>query len=78
MVRNNCNHLSAKHQKKLLQLLMKYESLFDGILGDWKTKPVYFQSSKMQHHTAGELYQYQKYTKMSSSKKLRDCINWEY
>jgi hypothetical protein len=25
---------------KLLQLLKKYESLFDGTLGDWKTKPV--------------------------------------
>jgi hypothetical protein len=27
----------------LLQLLTKYESLFDGTLGDWKTKPVSFQ-----------------------------------
>ncbi len=25
-----------------------------------------------------ELSQYQKYTKMSSSKKLRDCANWGY
>ncbi len=29
--------------KKLLQLLKKYELLFDGTLGDWKTKPVSFQ-----------------------------------
>ncbi len=29
-------------QKKLLQLLKKYESLFDGTLGDWKTKLVSF------------------------------------
>ncbi len=27
-------HLSTDQQKKLLQLLMKYESLFDGTLGD--------------------------------------------
>jgi hypothetical protein len=27
----------------LLQLLTKYESLFDGPLGDWKTKPILFQ-----------------------------------
>jgi hypothetical protein len=26
--RDNCKHLSAEHQKKLLQLLRKYESLF--------------------------------------------------
>ncbi len=43
IVKNNCKHLSADHQKKLLQLLIKFESLFDGILGDWKTKPVSFQ-----------------------------------
>jgi hypothetical protein len=41
--RDNCKHLSANQQKKLLQLLKKYELLFDGILGDWKTKPVSFQ-----------------------------------
>ncbi len=43
IVQNNCKHLSADHQKKLLQLLKKYKSLFDGTLGDWKTKPVSFQ-----------------------------------
>jgi hypothetical protein len=43
MVRDNCKHLSANQQKKLLQLLMKYKTLFDGTLGDWKTKPVSFQ-----------------------------------
>jgi hypothetical protein len=39
----NYKHLSANQQKKLLQLLKRYESLFDGTLGDWKTKPVSFQ-----------------------------------
>ncbi len=43
IVRNNCKLLSADQQKKLLQLLHKYEWLFDGTLGDWKTKPVSFQ-----------------------------------
>jgi hypothetical protein len=43
VVRDNCKHLSANQQKKLLQLLKKYESLFDGTLGDWKTKLVSFQ-----------------------------------
>jgi hypothetical protein len=41
--RDNCKHLSADQQKKLLQLLTKYELLFDSTLGDWKTKPVLFQ-----------------------------------
>ena len=43
VVRDNCKHLKVDQQKKLLQLLKKYESLFDGTLGDWKTKPVSFQ-----------------------------------
>jgi hypothetical protein len=43
IVKDKCRHLSAVQQKKLLQLLTKYESLFDGTLGDWKTKPVSFQ-----------------------------------
>jgi hypothetical protein len=43
IVRDKCKHLSADQQKKLLQLLKKYESLIDGTLGDWKTKPVSFQ-----------------------------------
>jgi hypothetical protein len=43
IVKDYCKHLSANQQKKLLQLLMKYESLFDGTLGDWKPMPVSFQ-----------------------------------
>jgi hypothetical protein len=43
IVRDNCKHLSTNQQKKLLQLLKKYELLFDSTLGDWKTKPVSFQ-----------------------------------
>jgi hypothetical protein len=43
IVRDSCRHLSTDQKKKLLQLLKKYESLFDGTLGDWKTKLVSFQ-----------------------------------
>ncbi len=43
IVRDNCKHLSANQQKKLLQLLKKYEMLFDSSLGDWKSKLVSFQ-----------------------------------
>ncbi len=43
IVRDNCKHLSADQKKELLQLLTKYESLFDSTLGDWKTKLVSFQ-----------------------------------
>ncbi len=42
IVKNNCKHLSANHQKKLLQRLFEFELLSDGTLGDWKSKPVSF------------------------------------
>ena len=42
IVKNNCKHLSADHQKKLLQRLFEFESLSDGTLGDWKSNPVSF------------------------------------
>jgi hypothetical protein len=46
----NCQrHLQASKcqlSKKLLQLLIKYEWLFDGTFSDWKTKPVSFQQRK--------------------------------
>ncbi len=43
IARDKCKHLSTNQQMKLLQLLKKYELLFDGTLGDWKIKPVSFQ-----------------------------------
>jgi hypothetical protein len=43
IVKENCKHLSANQQKKLLQCLRKYEPLFNGTLGDWRTWPVSFQ-----------------------------------
>jgi hypothetical protein len=55
IVKNDCQHMSADQQNKLLQLLIKYESLFDGTLGDWKTNPVSFQlkeGSKPYHNRA--------------------------
>jgi hypothetical protein len=35
IVRDNCSHLQPPHREKLLSLLLKYETLFDGTLGNW-------------------------------------------
>ena len=40
VIRDNCTHLDSDQQKELLALLSNYNELFDGSLGDWKTKPV--------------------------------------
>jgi hypothetical protein len=36
----------CQSSNKLLQLLIKDELLFNGTLGDWKTKPVSFQKKE--------------------------------
>jgi hypothetical protein len=35
-----CTHLEKDKQRQLLKLLKKFEGLFDGTLGTWKTDPV--------------------------------------
>ena len=42
VVRDNCPHLEPSEQQKLLECLQRFEALFDGTLGDWKTSPVTF------------------------------------
>jgi hypothetical protein len=39
IVNDNCSHLESSQQEKLLSLLLDYESLFDGTLGDWNRLP---------------------------------------
>jgi hypothetical protein len=78
IVRDNCKHLSADQQKKSLQLLKKYESLFDGTLGDWKTKLVSFQLREEVLPYHGQAFSEPKSIKTLSSKRWRDCANWGY
>ncbi len=77
-VRDNCKHLSADQQKKLLQLLKKYELLFNGTLSDWKTKLVSFQLKEGVSPYHGRASQCPKSTKTPSKKRWRDCANWGY
>ena len=43
IVQDNCTHLTLDKRNKLLRLLLSYENLFDGTLGDWQTEPVKFE-----------------------------------
>jgi hypothetical protein len=78
IVKDKCKHLIANQQKKLLQLLTKYESLFDGTLGDWKTKPVSFQLKEGVSPYHGQAFTVPKVHKKTIKKRLRDCANWGY
>jgi hypothetical protein len=43
IVKSNCAHLSTPQCSLLLALLLKFEELFNGTLGDWKLPPVSFE-----------------------------------
>jgi hypothetical protein len=43
IIRENCSHLTANNREKLLSVLLKFEPLFHGTLGDWKLLPVSFE-----------------------------------
>jgi hypothetical protein len=40
IVKDTCPHLEPSQQDMLLSLLLDFESLFDGTLGDWNRPPV--------------------------------------
>jgi len=46
VVEENCKHLTSAERTQLLQLLQRFEQLFDGTLGDWKTSPVKLELRK--------------------------------
>ncbi len=43
IIRQNCSHLTASDREKLLSVLLKFELLFDGTLGDWKLPSLSFE-----------------------------------
>jgi hypothetical protein len=46
IIRENCSHLTAFDREKLLSVLLTFELLFNGTLGDWKLLPVSFELKK--------------------------------
>jgi len=43
VVSDNCMHLRLDDQNKSLELLIEYDELCDGTLGDWKTETISFE-----------------------------------
>jgi hypothetical protein len=78
LVKDNFKHLSADQQKKVLQLLKRYELLFDGTLGDWKTKLVSFQLKEGVSPYHGQAFPVPKIYKTPSLKRWKDWLNWGY
>ncbi len=65
VLQDNCTHLNSAGKDKLLELLKKFEQLFDGTLGHWRTKPVSFQLEEGVTPYHGRAFPIPKVTKMS-------------
>ena len=56
IIQNNCAHLNPVEQMQPLELLIEFEDLFDGTLGDWKTDPVSFELKEDSKPYQGRAY----------------------
>ena len=70
-----CTHLSSEEQEMLLELLTKYEPLFDGTLGAWKTK----EGAKPYHGRAFPIPKALKETIMKEIRRLCELgvLKWQ-
>jgi hypothetical protein len=78
----NCTQLNSVEKNKLLELLKKFEPLFDGTLGHWRTKPVSFQLKDgvtPYHGRAFPIPKVHKETIMKEIKRLCDLgvLEWQ-
>ena len=62
-------HLNTKEREILINLLRKYEDLFNGTLGTYNTTPVDLELREMRSQCACGLTQYRGYTKLCSENK---------
>jgi hypothetical protein len=69
IARDNCVHLSPSHYT----LLLKFEELFDGMLGDWKLPTVSFESKEGTKLCHGRPYPIPKIHKATLMKNI-DCL----
>ena len=77
-----CTHLSQHEQNELLEVLLEFEDLFDGTLGDWKTKPVSFElkrDAKPYHSRAFPIPHKHRETIMKEVKRLVELgvLEWQ-
>ncbi len=74
IVRDICSHLQPSHREKLLSLLLKYETLFDGTLGDCNWPPVSIELKEGAVPYHGRPYQIAQIHKATLKKGLTDFV----
>ncbi len=75
IIRGNFSHLTAAKREKLLSVLLKFESLFDGTLGDWKLLPVSFELKEGMKPYHGKPYPIPHKHKVVLMKEIKQLCN---
>ena len=75
VMENQCQHLKMTQCNEFLELIPKFEELFDGILGTWKIDPLEFELKENAKPICSRPYAVPRYTK----KCLKNRLNfWFY
>jgi hypothetical protein len=81
IIRENCSHLTASDRENLFLVLLIFESLFDGTLGDWKLPPVSFElkeGKKPYHGRPYPIPHKHKSVLMKETKQLCDIVVFKW
>jgi hypothetical protein len=77
IIRENCSHLTASDGEKLLSVLLKFELLFNGTLGDWKLPPGSFELKEGMKPHHGRPYPIPHKHKAVLMKEINGCATFE-
>ncbi len=69
IVKDNCKHLNPSERESLLSLLLTFEQLFDGTLGEWNLPPVSIQLKEGPQPFHGKPYPIPKVHKAALTKE---------
>ncbi len=75
IIRENCSHLTSSNREKLLSVLLKFEPLFNGTLGDSKLLPVSFELKEGMKPYHGRPYPILHKHKAVLMKKIKQLCN---
>ena len=73
-----CQHLTATDRHRILHLLNKFEDLFDGTLGTWKTTPVVLELKDDAKPVCLRPYPVPKAHKIMFKKGVEKSLAWDY
>ncbi len=75
IVRDNCKHLSPSERELLLSILLKFEQLVDGTLGEWTLPPVSIQLKEGVNPFHGRAYPIPKVHKATLMKEIDQLVS---